>query len=305
MPSSNHTTVRSNRIKDGSPLFDVAVVLLTGILCLITLYPMYYILIMSVSDSAAVLTRSVFLYPKGFQLESYAILFRDNAMWRAYGNTIIYTASVTLLVLLTSALGAYPLTVSNLKHRKLFVAYLLIPMYFSGGIIPSFLLINRMGLYGTRWAIILPAAVNIWYIILTRTYLSGLPEEIRESAKIDGANHFQILFKIYLPISKPILAVVAIYSIVAMWNSWFNAQIYLPTEDLQPLQMYLKRVLVQQTVDLTKLNSQEIEGAITQMYSAMQLKYSMIIFTTLPIIFTYPFFQKYFIKGVVVGSLKG
>ena len=171
--------------------------------------------------------------------------------------------------------------------------------------IPSFLLINNLGLYGTRWAIILPASYSIWNIMLVRTFFSNLPEDLRESAKMDGAAHIRILFQIYLPLAKSILAVVAIYSIVGMWNSWFNAQVYLPTTELQPLQMYLKRVLVQMSVDLTKLNSTEIEDAMEQMFSATQLKYSMIIFTTLPIIFTYPFFQKYFIKGVMVGSLKG
>ena len=202
-------------------------------------------------------------------------------------------------------MGAYPLTVSGLHGRKFFVTFLLIPMYFGGGLIPSFLLINRLGLYGTRWAIILPASYSIMNLILVRTFFTGLPEELRESAKMDGAGHLRILFQIYLPLSKAILAVVAIYSIVGQWNSWFAAQVYLPTTELQPLQMYLKRVLVQLSVNLRDLTSAELEEAVEKMFSATQLKYSMIIFTTLPIIFTYPFLQKYFIKGVMIGSLKG
>ena len=197
------------------------------------------------------------------------------------------------------------MTVSGLHGRKFFVTYLLIPMYFGGGLIPSFLLINQLGIYNTRWAIIIPSAFSIWNLILVRTFFSSLPEELRESAKMDGAGHLRILFQIFLPLSKAILAVVAIYSIVGQWNSWFNAQVYLPSTSLQPLQMYLKRVLVQLSVDLRTTTSVEMEEAVAKMFSATQLKYSMIIFTTLPIIFTYPFFQKYFIKGVMVGSLKG
>ena len=295
----------SNKIKEGSIAFDIFCIIFCTLVCIVTLYPMYYVFIMSVSEPAAVNSMSVYFYPKGFQLEFYARLFRDNQMWKAYGNTIIYTVSSTLLVLITSVLGAYPLTVHGLRCRKLFVTYLLIPMYFGGGLIPSFLLMNSLGLYGTRWAIILPASFSIWNLVLVRTFFSGLPEELRESAKIDGASHIRILFQIYLPLAKAILAVVSIYSIVGMWNSWFSAQVYLPTTDLQPLQMYLKRVLVQMTVNLAELNSTEIEDAVETMFSATQLKYSMIIFTTAPIIFTYPFFQKYFVKGVMVGSLKG
>lgn len=298
-------TASKSRIKDGSRAFDVFCILFCTLICIVTLYPMYYVFIMSVSEPAAVNSMSVFLYPKGFQLDSYAILFRNVDMWRAYENTIIYTVSVTLLVLITSVLGAYPLTVSGLHGRQIFVTYLLIPMYFGGGLIPTFLLMNQLGLYGTRWAIILPASFSIWNLILVRTFFTSLPEELRESAKMDGAGHLRILFQIYLPLSKAILAVVAIYSIVGQWNSWFNAQVYLPTTALQPLQMYLKRVLVQLSVDLRELTSAELEEAVEKMFSATQLKYSMIIFTTLPIIFTYPFFQKYFIKGVMVGSLKG
>lgn len=296
---------RRKNVSVGSAAFDIFCIAFCGIICVVTLYPMYYVFIMSVSSPEAVNSMSVFLYPKGFQLESYALLFKDTQLWKAYGNSIVYTAVSTALILITSVLGAYPLTVKGLRGRKFFVAFLLVPMYFGGGLIPSFLLINKLGLYNTRWSIILPSAFNIWNMILVRTFFSGLPEELRESAKMDGAGHLRILLQIFLPISKSVLAVVSIYSIVGMWNSWFNAQVYLPNTDLQPLQMYLKRVLVQLSVNLSELNSTEIEDAMERMFSATQLKYSMIIFTTLPITLTYPFFQKYFIKGVMVGSLKG
>ncbi len=290
---------------NGDSMVGLVCVLICLVVCFVTLYPMYYVLIMSVSSPEAVNSLSVYWYPKGFQLRSYALLFENKEMWRAYRNSIMYSASITVLVLITSVLAAYPLTVKGLHGRKFFVTFLLIPMYIGGGMIPSFLLINNLGLYGTPWAIILPSSFSIYNIILVRTFLTGLPEELRESAKMDGARHYQILTKVFLPLAKPVLAVVAIYSIVGTWNSWFSAQLYLPTTEWQPLQMYLKRVLVQMSVDLRDLNSTEIENAMEMRLSATQLKYSIIIFTTLPIIFTYPFFQKYFIKGVMVGSLKG
>ena len=293
-----------NRISEGSKIADAVIIGVVALLCLITLYPFYYVFIMSISDPAEVIARTVTFYPKGFQLDSYKLIFEDNLLWRSYLNTIIYVVASTVLVVISSVLVAYPLTIPGLPGRKILVTYLLIPMYFSGGLIPSYLVMTKLGLYDNMWAIIIPSSVSIWYIILVRTFFSGLPGTLRESAYIDGASDLRIMFSIYLPISKPIIAVIAIYAIVGMWNSWFSAMVYLPSANLHPLQMYLQRVLVANTVDLTKLNSTEIEGAMERIYSGEQLKYAIIIFTTLPIVFTYPLFQKHFIKGVMIGSLK-
>lgn len=296
----------NNHIREGSRIVDALIFVVILLLCLVTLYPMYYVFIMSISKPQDVVAMNIYLWPSDFRLSAYQKIMGDSSMWRAYGNTIIYTVTSTALVVLTSVLGAYPLSVPELKGRKLVVAYVIIPMYFGGGLIPSYLVMSKLGLYNNMLAIIIPASFSIWYIILTRTYFAGIPNDMRESAYIDGATDFTILFRIYLPLATPILAVIAIYAIVGMWNSWFAAQVYLPNQELHPLQMYLKRVLVAETVDLTKLSSQEeVVHAMERKMSATQLKYSMIIFTTLPIIFTYPFFQKYFIKGVMLGSLKG
>ena len=185
-------------------------------------------------------------------------------------------------------------------------------MYFSGGLIPQYIWLSKLGMYNTRWAIIFPGIVSMWYIILVRTYFASIPESLRESARIDGANNFQILFNVYLPTSKPILAVIAIYTIVAQWNSWFAASIYLVKQNLQPLQLYLRRILILQQ-NLTQamesgqggVTSDTSEGMEQMALSADQLKYTMIVVSTLPIMVVYPFFQKYFVKGVMVGSLKG
>ncbi|MEA4890606.1 MAG: carbohydrate ABC transporter permease [Clostridiaceae bacterium] len=296
---------KRNQIKEGTTIGNIIIYAVMILVCFITLYPMYYALILSISDPLEAATMQVYFFPKGLYFRSYAVLVKDTAMWRAYGNTILYVVTGTAMMLLTSATCAYSLTSKKLLGRKIVVIYLLIPMYFSGGLIPSFLLVSQLGLYNTIWAIIIPGGFSIWHIILTRTYFASIPENLRESARIDGANNFSILARIYIPLAKPILAVVSIYTIVGIWNNWFSAMVYLPDLNLQPLQMYLRRVLVEQTVDLTKLSMAEAEAMARLKLSNSQLKYSMIIFTTLPVIFAYPFFQKYFVKGVMLGSLKG
>ena len=292
------------RTNGESVAFDIALNVIIWMLMLFTLYPMFYVFILSISDPVEAAAMNVYLWPKGFSITSYRILFNNPIMWRSYGYTILYVLSGTVLMLITSVMGAYPLLEKNLFGRKILVYYLIIPMYFSGGMIPSFLLISKLGIYNTVWAMVLPGAVGIWNIILTRTFFTSIPITLKESAFIDGANHFTILFKIYLPLSKPILAVISIYTVVGIWNSWFNAMIYLPNVELQPLQMYLRRVLIEQSVDLTKLPASAQEEAFLKKMSSLQLRYSMIIFTTLPVLFVYPFFQKYFIKGAMIGSLK-
>ena len=248
---------------------------------------------------------NVYVIPKGFCVDAYKVLVQDPEMWRAYLNTIIYVIPTTILMLATCVLVAYPLTYKRLMGRKFVNMFLLIPMYFGGGMIPTFLLINKLGLYDNPLSQILPVCFSIWNIILVKAFFSSIPESLREAAKIDGANVYQILLKVYLPLSKPILAVIAVYTIVGVWNSWFNAMVYLPHTKWQPLQLYLRRVLIENTKQITEVLSPSAaqELARKQMSNA-QLKYAMIIFTTLPVLFTYPFFQKYFVKGVMLGSLK-
>jgi putative aldouronate transport system permease protein len=180
-------------------------------------------------------------------------------------------------------------------------------MYFSGGLIPLFLLIKKIGLYNTIWALILPGGFSIWYIILMKAYFGTISEELKDSAKIDGANHYRLFLSIILPVSKPIIAVIALYTIVSVWNSWFRAAIFILNEKIQPLQIYLRRILVQQTVDLVQdlMTAEELKAAQDLALSNTQLKYTVIIIASLPMLIAYPFFQRYFIKGVMLGSLKG
>ena len=291
-------------------LFDVIVLILSAGACFITIYPMWYVIIMSISDPVVAAGSGVTFWPSGFYLGSYQIILREMEFWLSARNSVLYVLVGLVLMLATTLLVAYPLTRPNLKGRKACVIFLLIPMYFSGGMIPSFILITKLGLYNTPWATILPGAVGIWNIILCKTYLQSIPHELAEAAYIDGAGNMQALSKIYLPLSKPVLAVISIYTIVGIWNSWFGAKLYQPNPAIQPVQLYLQKVLVEQSIDMGRMMeqnmTQEMMVAMAEKaMSARQLKYSMIVVVTLPIIMVYPMFQKHFTKGVMLGSLKG
>lgn len=301
---------KNNKIYEGTLVGDIIIHIIVALMCFFALYPMYYVLVISLSDPIYASTLNVYAWPKSetgiFYLGAYERLVTDMTMWKAYVNTVIYTIAPTILMLITCSMCAYPLTSPKLIGKKFVTIFLLIPMYFSGGLIPTFILMTKINLYNNMLAIIIPASFSIWYIILTRTFFMSLPEEMREAARIDGANNYQCFLRIYLPNAKPILAVIAIYTLVARWNSWFDALVYMPNASLQPLQLYLRRVLVEGTVDLrATLTSADMEAMVMLRLSNDQLKYAMIIFTTLPMIFAYPFLQRYFVKGVMVGSLKG
>lgn len=289
-------------------LSQVIITLICCLAALVTIYPMYYVLIMSISEPFEAAKGNIYLWPKGLYLSSYEVILSDSKMWRAAVYSLLYVVSGTFLMLLTSTLVAYPLTRPKLMFRRAVVIFLIIPMYFGGGLIPSFLLYYHLKLYNTIWSMILPS-YGIWNIILMRTYFMTIPKELGDSAQIDGANNFQMLGRIIMPLSKPVYAVIAIYTIVGIWNSWFNALVFLPNNELHPLQLYLQRVLITQSVDLTKIDKfaeiTALEAMVKRALSARQLKYSMIMVVTLPIIMVYPMFQKHFIKGVMLGSLKG
>lgn len=301
------TNNKVNRIRDRSPLSRAILYFVAALVAFITIYPMYYVLVLSLSAPREALTMRVYWWPKGFFLDSYTRILSDNQLWTSYRNTIIYCSSRAVLTLLTSVMAAYPLTVPHLFGRKFVTMFLLIPMYVTGGIIPEFILMTKLGLYNTPWSLILPGSYSIWYIILVRSYFRTVPEALRESAKIDGANSYQILKDVFLPTSKPILAVVALYTIIGVWNSWYHASVYITDREWQPLQLFLRRVLVEQTEQLSNLafaDAEAVERAQEQQISNNQLKYTIIIISSLPMLVAYPFFQKYFVQGVMLGSLK-
>ncbi len=296
---------KKSGIREGNQAATVLMYAACILIAFITLYPMYYVLILSLSAPEFASTIRVYTIPKGFDLSAYEVLIKDMKMWRAYANTVLYVVPTTVLMIFTSSVVAYGLNYKKLIGRKFLTMFLMIPMYFSGGIIPSFLLMVRLGLYDTPFSQIIPACFSIWNIILVKAYFRSIPESLSEAAKIDGAGLLQIFTRVVIPLGKPIFAVIAVYTIVGVWNSWFNAMLYLPHTEWQPLQMYLRRVLIEATQSLKQVMDAATarEMAMRQLSNA-QLKYAMIIFTSLPVLCTYPFFQKYFVKGMVLGSLK-
>jgi putative aldouronate transport system permease protein len=296
--------MKAKKVREGSRGATAIMYFLAVLIVFITLYPMYYVLILSLSEPRHAITLQVYTFPKGFNLEAYKILVMDPNIWRFFANTVLYVISGMILMLITSILGAFPLTFKSLIGRKYVNTYLLITMFFSGGLIPSFLLILRLGMYDTPLALIIPGCFSVWNIILTKSYLSTIPETLREAAKIDGASVYQMLFRIYLPLSIPILAVIAVYTVVGVWNSWFNALVYLPHVEWQPLQLYLRRMLIQAQAPTEVMSPDAAREMVERQLSYAQLKFAMIIFSSLPVLFAYPFFQKYFMKGIMLGSLK-
>ena len=296
---------KKNKVREGNPAITVLLYIAAGAMAFITLYPMYYVLILSLSEPQFAATMKVYTWPKGFNLGAYEILVKDAKMWRAYANTFLYVVCNTVLVVTTCTLVAYGLSYKNLIGRKFLTMFLLVPMYFSGGMIPHFLLIMKLGLYDSPLSQIIPAAFSIWDIILIRSFFRTIPDSLVDAAKIDGAGVLQVLTNVFLPLGKPIFAVIAVYTIVSTWNSWFNAMIYLPHTAWQPLQLHLRRVLVSSSQTLSQVMDQAAarEAAAKELSNA-QLQYAMIIFTSLPVLAAYPFFQRYFVKGMVLGSLK-
>lgn len=272
-------------------------------LVLITVVPLIYVLIASFMDPATLISKGISFNPADWTADGYKRVFADDSIVRGFINSLFYSLSFSVLTVFITMLTAYPLSKPDLYGRNILMIFFVITMFVGGGLIPTYLLIKDLGMLDSVWAIIVPGSINVWNIILARTYFSGLPKELSEAATIDGANEIQILFKIMLPLAKPIMFVLFLYAFVGQWNSYFDAMIYLKNPDLQPLQLVLRNILIQNQP------SQDMVGANTAMAEMKQIaeliKYATIVISSLPLIIMYPFFQKYFDKGVLVGSVKG
>ncbi|MDR1566939.1 MAG: carbohydrate ABC transporter permease [Treponema sp.] len=286
---------------DGSFFMHSVIIFVLILLLVVTIYPMIYILSMSISSVDAVLNRDVLLFPKGFAVKSYGLVFENPQVWRSYLNTIFYTSFGTVINLVLTLTCAYSVAQQRFFLRKPLMVFITLTMMFSGGMIPNFILITRLGLYNTRWAILLPGAVSAWNLIIARNFfMTTIPDELIESAKIDGANDIWIFMRIVMPLSGAILAVMTLFYAVGHWNMWFKAMIYVPNELLQPLQLYLRSVLLLNTPEALA----GMEDAFERVAYAMQLKYAVIIVATLPVMCLYPFFSRHFVKGIMVGAIK-
>lgn len=285
-------------------LEDLLLQAVTYLICFlaacITAYPLIYIFSMSISRPEAVVANSVTLLPKGFSLQAYELVFRSKDIWLSYWNTVVYAVGGTAVSVLLTMLAAYPLSRRHFFLRRPLSLFFSVSMFFTGTLVPMYLLINRLGLYNTRMAIILPTGAAAYYIIMARTFLSTIPDSLYESAKIDGAGEFTILWRIFVPLSKPIMAVLILYYAVQQWNSYFNAMVYLPDKNLQPLQLYLMKVLINNE----SATSGGVGGAVSMSMISLQLKYVVIVVALIPILCVYPFLQKYFTKGMMIGAVK-
>lgn len=265
--------------------------------------PLIYVVIASFMDPNILNNSGISFRIGDWSLEAYRRVLEDEMIWRGFMNSFFYSVSATALSVFITLLAAYPMSKKEFVGRGFFNTIFIITMFFGGGLIPTFILMNQLRLVNTVWAIILPGAFNVWNMIIARTYYQSMAKEIWEASQIDGASEIQYYFRILMPLCKPIIAVMVLWGFVGMWNSYFDAMIYLNNADLQPLQLVLRSILVQNTPQPGMIA--DIQSTAEMAKMAELLKYSTIVVSSIPLLVMYPFFQKYFDKGVMVGSVKG
>lgn len=285
-------------------IFDIAVAAFLVLCALLVLYPLVFILSASLSSTTAVVTGRVWLLPVEPTLESYRAVFSNKQVFSGYYNSAVYVAlGVSISVMLTLC-AAYPLSRRKLVGRKAFTALFLFTMLFSGGLIPTYLVVKSLGMINTRWAIVLPNALGIWNLIVTRTYIRAtIPEELYEVAEMEGGGDVWLFFKVVVPLSGPIVAVMALYYAVGLWNGYFDSLLYLSDPALYPLQLILRNILILNQIDINMIK--DVSALARMQGMADVLKYALIVVATAPFLAVYPFVQKHFVKGMLVGSVKG
>jgi putative aldouronate transport system permease protein len=288
----------------GDRLFSIINYTVLSLFLITILYPLIYIASASISDSQAVIAGEVWLWPVNPSLDGYTAVFKHKLIWIGFRNSLYYTVVGTLINVVMTILAAYPLARKDFYGKNAFMFYFVFTMMFSGGLIPTYMIVKDLGLLNTTWAMLLPGALAVWNMIITRTYFqTTIPDELLEAAQLDGCSDFGFVWRIVIPLSGPIIAVITLFYAVGHWNSFFNAFIYLKNQNLYPLQLVLRDILVQNDVDLTMLT--DVQEAARKEGLRELLKYSLIVVATLPLLVVYPFVQKYFVKGIMIGSLKG
>lgn len=296
------TSIKVKRSKTDRVILGISYVLL-GLFVLSIVVPLVYVVLASFMDPTVLNNQELSFDVKDWTLNAYTRVLKNGMIWRGFLNSFLYSAAFAVISVFVTILAAYPMSKKELVGRNFFNVIFLITMFFSGGLIPTFILINQLHMVNTVWAILIPGALNVWNMILARTYYQSIPKELREASALDGANEIQHFFQIMLPVCKPIIAVLLLYQFVGMWNSYFDAMIYLNDANLQPLQLVLRSILVQNTPQPGMIA--DIQSTAEMAKVAEQLKYATIVVSSLPLFAMYPFFQKYFDKGVMVGSVKG
>lgn len=285
-------------------LFNGANTILMVLILLVIAYPLYFVIVASFTKPEVVQNSVLLLYPKELFLKGYKKTLSYAPLWRGYFNSIVYTICKTLFSVFATAITAYPLSVQKLPGRKGIMFLFVFTMFFSGGLIPSYLLVRSLGLYDSMWTLIFPGLLSVYNIIVCRSFFESIPRELSEAAEVDGCSYFRYFFSILLPLSKAVLAVLALFYGSAIWNDYFSSLIYLSSEEKMPLQVVLRNLLL-----LGQVNGMsraiDPKSLAEQQQTSEQMKYCVIIASTLPLLLAYPFLQKHFAKGVLLGSVKG
>lgn len=295
-----------NRIRESTAdrVFNVVNYSILSVVLVAILYPLIYVVSASISDGSAVISGRVVLFPVDISFAAYEKIFQYKRVWTGYGNTIFYTVFGTLLNIVMTLFAAYPLSRQNLYGKNIFLGLFVFTMFFNGGLIPSYLLVRDLGWLNTRQALIIPQALSVWNLLIAITYFRfSIPGELQEAAELDGCNDFQYFFRIMLPLSTPIIAVLTLFYAISHWNQFFAALIYLSKENLYPLQIILRDILVQSQVDMNMMEDLQSMAAREAMREL--LKYALIVVASVPVLMIYPFVQKYFVTGIMLGAIKG
>ena len=277
--------------------------ILLGIFLLAIIVPLIYVIVASFMDPVVLSSEGITFDFSKWSLEGYKRVLKDDMLLRGFLNSVFYSISYAVISVAVTLMAAYPLSKEEFVGRKFVNTLYVITMFLGGGLIPTYLLIDKLNLLNTVWAILLPGAINVWNIMLAKTYFKTLPRELREASAIDGASEIKHFFKIVLPVSKPIIAVLMLYQFVGQWNSYFDAMIYIDDANLQPLQLVIRSILIQNAPATGMIA--DIQSIAEMSKISELLKYSTIVVSSLPLLVMYPFFQKYFDKGIMVGSIKG
>ena len=290
----------------GYRIFSVFNIVLMILICLMIIFPLYYMFIVSISDGAAIMSGQVNFLPVGFSLRAYRAAFKDANFIKSYWNTVVITVCGTTVNLLMTTLFAYPLSRRDLMGRKLLMKIAVFTMFFSGGMIPNYMLVNSLGMNNTYWALILPGAINVYNATIMRTFFEGIPMDLTEAAYVDGANDVRILWQVILPLSKPILFTLLLFYAVGHWNGFFSALLYLSDKSTYPIQMFVRSVVFSGdtlAMSMASYNSSTEMGA--EMLSEEGAKYAIILLSMVPILVVFPFVSRYFKSGVMIGAVKG
>jgi len=281
--------------------------LLMSIIGLLALYPIVWLLIASVSNPLELHTHhtNLIFWPRGFSLEAYRIVLNNNQLWRAYANTIFYVITGTTLSVIVSMMGGYVLSRKYLPGRTFFTLLVMFTMFFGGGLIPFFLVVNALGMFNTRWAMIIPNMVSVFNVVMIMAFCRSLPDEMEESSRIDGANDWTTFIKVMMPLCKPVIAVMILFYSVGMWNSWLHPRIFLQSRNLVPLQVIMHEILIMANPDSAAITGVGAVGGEERTAFMDAVQYAVIVVSMIPIVALYPVIQKYFISGVMIGAIKG